>query len=89
MATVSEVLSEKGVSPGVRELLNLIPPGRRSALEYLGVYLCEESGREAVILRGENRFIVCRNGEALRCAESPSLFAALEGVYICERLWKE
>lgn len=86
---VHEVIRSERVPTRVREILNLIPISRRSELNYLGIYICPVSGAEAVILKDDHHFIVCRFGSVIRCTESPSVFMALEGVCLCNVLWKE
>jgi len=89
MQTVAEALRDSSISPRVREIMYLIPYARRSELDYCGTYLCPYNGTEAVILKDERHFIVCRFGSVIHCTESPDVFAALEGVGACHHLWRE
>lgn len=88
MITLREAIQREDVPQKIRELLHIIPVGRRESLFYLGTYVCDKSGKGAVILKDEKSFIVCRSGNGTSCAESPSIFAALEEVYLCQCLWR-
>jgi hypothetical protein len=89
MKTVADILTGANLSSQIRELLYLIPVHRRAELEYHGIYICDQSGREAVILKDSRHYIVCRFGLGINCLESPDIFAALEGVGMCQKLWRE
>lgn len=89
MQTVAEALRDSTISPRVREIMHLIPYARRRELEFRGTYLCPYNGAQAVILKDERHFIVCRSGSVIRCTESPSIFAALDGIGVCRHLWRE
>jgi hypothetical protein len=89
MISVNQAMYDTTVPAHVREILHLIPMAKRAGLQYCGSYICPQSGTKAAILKSNKYFIVCRFGSTLRCSESPSIFSALEGVGVCECLWKE
>jgi hypothetical protein len=89
MISVADVMRDTSLPAGIRNLLYLIPAARRHELEFCGIYRCMRSGVETVILKREHRFIVCTSGIDMNCVESPDIFLAMEGIGICQHLWKE
>lgn len=90
MNSVGEALRSSGLSFEERSLLGLVPIHRREVMGYHGAYFCPVSGYLTVILEDEvlGHFILCSSSDGGFCFESPSVFAALEGVNSCDRLWR-
>jgi len=90
MNSVGGVLRGSDLSVEARSILGLVPIHRREAISYHGAYFCPDNGHLAVILEDEalGHFILCGNFEGGACIESPSIFAALEGVNSCHKLWR-
>jgi len=88
MITAAELLTDPELPLRLKVLLGHVPKHRLKTLIFEGYFHCE-SGVKGIILRDKERFIVCAKGTETRCAESPSVFAALDEASMCNRLWRE
>lgn len=90
MKSVGEALRSSALSTEERSLLGLVPIHRREVMIYHGAYFCSESGQLTVIVEDEvlGHFILCSNFDGGLCIESPSVFAALQGMNSCDKLWR-
>lgn len=89
MRSVGKAFRAGSLTLEERTLLGLVPAHRKEFTLYHGTYNCPGSGL-TVILEEDvlGPFILCDKACGGECAESPEVFAALEGLHLCLKLWR-